>query len=208
MALITQIKTQKEKNRFNLFLDGKFAFGLDAETLFKEKLKVGQEIDSDRVDKLIKENELQVNLDRVFNFISYRPRSQKEVLDFLIKKGLGEQTKSAIIKKLEDLEMIDDLKFSRWWLEQRQTFRPEGKRLLQQELRAKGISREIIEQALNGQATKSESETARELLEKKAGRWQSLPPLEFKKKASEFLLRRGFSWELVREAVANYLKKE
>lgn len=208
MSLITQIKPQKNKKRFNVFIDEKFAFGLDAETLVKESLKENQEVSPERIKELVKENELQINLDKVFNFISYRPRSQKEISNFLNKKDLGEETKLAIIKKLEDLGMVDDLKFSQWWLEQRQTFRPEGRRLLSIELRNKGISKEVIEQVLGDQKEENEPETAKKLLEKKVGRWQNLSPLEFKKKASEFLLRRGFSWEVVKEAVANFLRKE
>lgn len=208
MPAITGIKPQKNKNRFNVFLDGKYLFSLDSEALIKEKLKVGQQITPEKIQELIRENELQTNLDRAFNFLSYRPRSRKEILDFLRKKDLGEKTQQLIIQKLEDLKMIDDLKFCQWWLEQRETFQPKGKRLLVLELKRKGIPQETINQALTDQGEENELELAQKLLEKKKRQLAGLSGWDLKKKASELLLRRGFSWETVSRTVANYCRKE
>ncbi len=201
MSLVTQIKPQKNKKRFNIFLDGKFSFGLDAEVLVKQGLKVGQELKPEQVEKLIKENELQKILDRVFNFLSFRPRSQKEILNFLKRKQVGEQTQDLIIKKLADLKMIDDLAFASWWSEQRQTFRPEGQRLLKMELKNKGIAKEIIDQALKEQKPVSQLAMAEKLLAKKKNQLQKLSFEERKKKIYGLLLRRGFSYETVKKLI-------
>jgi len=201
MSLITAIKPQKNKKSFNIFVDGKFCFPLDAEAIMKAGLKVNQEITPEQKEKLIKESEIRGMMDKVFNFLSFRPRSQKEILDFLKRKKVGEETREMILAKLKDLEMIDDLAFSQWWLEQRKTFRPKGMELLKLELRQKGISKEIIELVLGEKKEEDESEVARKLLEMKSNRWQNLSSLEYKKKASDFLLRRGFSWETIHKVI-------
>jgi len=208
MSLITQIKPQKNQKRFNIFIDGEFSLGLDAETLIKKGLKENQEISQKDIEKLIKENEVQRTLDRALRFLSYRPRSEKEIMDFLVRKQAGEETSKMVMARLKDLGMVDDKAFSAWWLEQRKTFRPKGKRLLVMELKRKGVNREIVDQLLENQTEEDELETAKKILAKKANRWQGLSSLEFKKKAGEFLLRRGFSWETVNEAVAKFFKKE
>ncbi len=208
MSLITSIKPQKNKSRFNIFIDGKFALGLDAETMIKEGLKENQEISQKDIEKLIKENEFQKLLDKALRFLSYRPRSEKEILDFLVRKQAGEETSKMVMARLKELDMVDDKAFADWWLEQRKTFRPKGKILLKLELGRKGISKGITEQLLEDQGNEDELKVARKLLEKKAGRWQNLPSLEFKKKTGDFLLRRGFTWETVNEAVAKFFKKE
>jgi len=208
MPLITQIKTQKNNKRLNVFVDGKFAFGLDAETLLKEGLKENLEITQQEIEKLIKENEFQKILEKVLRFLSYRPRSQKEILGFLVKKQTGEETEKMVMGKLKDLGMVNDLEFAKWWVEQRKTFRPTGKRLLVTELQQKGISKEIIEQVLAERDYPEELETASQLVEKRKRKWENLPPDKLKKKAFEFLMQRGFDYEVVKEVVAKLGKKE
>lgn len=208
MPLITQIKPQKNKKRFNVFVDGKFAFGLNAETLLKEGLKENQEITQEEIEKLIKENEFQKLLDKALRFLSFRPRSQKEILDFLAKKQAGTETEKMIMGKLKDLGMVNDLEFAKWWVEQRAIFKPAGKKLLSFELRQKGVPKKIIEQVLAEGEPLDELAVASQLLEKRKRRWENLPLDKLKKKAFEFLMQRGFDYEVVKEAVAKLGKKE
>jgi len=208
MPRITQIKAQKKPGRFNIFIEGKFSLALPAEVVVRENLKTGQSVSSEEIQQLIKENEFQVSLDKTFKFISYRPRSKREVLVFLKKKQLGEQTEAMILEKLEALEMIKDLDFAHWWVEQRKTFRPKSARLLKLELRQKGIRREIIDQVLAPISTKDEFVLAERVLRKKEAQLSGLSKEEFKKKAFGFLLRRGFSYEVIGKAIEKKLAKE
>ena len=66
----------------------------------------------------------------------------------MAKKKLGEEERERIIKRLKEEKLIDDLEFARWFLEQRQIFRPKGSYALKQELRQKGIGEKIIDQVL------------------------------------------------------------
>ena len=149
MAQITAIKPQeKRKNRFNVYLDGQFALAISNELLVRERLKVGQELSSQKTEELVTKDRLGRAQEQTYRFFSYRPRSEKEIRDYLGKKGLREEEKEKIVKKLKEEKLIDDLEFARWFLEQRQTFRPKGSYALRQELRQKGIGEKIIDQVL------------------------------------------------------------
>ena len=88
MPLITAIKAQKKKERYNVFLDGEFGFGIDAEALLKEKLAVGRELKDQEIKGLRDQAEFNKSYEKALNFLSYRPRSEREVRDYLEKKGM------------------------------------------------------------------------------------------------------------------------
>lgn len=201
MSLITAIKPQKNKKRFNIFIDGKFSLGLDVDTLVKEGLKENQEISSQDIEKLVKENEFQKLLDKALRFLSYRPRSEKEILDFLVRKQAGEETSKMVMVRLKDLEMVDDKAFSDWWVEQRKTFRPKGERGLKTELIKKGVNKELIKKATDG--TINEELLARESLKRKMETFKKFPPEKYRQKIVSFLAYRGFSWDTIKKILDN-----
>lgn len=202
MPQITAIKPQKRQNRFNIFVDGQFAFGLDADTLVKSGLKIDQEISQDEIEKLVKENEFQKFYDRVLKFFSYRPRSEKELHDWFFKKQVGELTQKLIREKLEQQGYLNDEEFAKWWIEQRMSFRPAGARLLAMELRQKGVKKDLIARLLDCYIAKdSEIELAKKVMEKKLKTLRNLSPQKMREKLAAALLRRGFTWETIKEVI-------
>lgn len=204
MPQITDIKPQKRKQRFNVYVDGKFSFGLDADTLVKSGLKINQEISQEEIEKLVKENEFVKVYDRVLKFFSFRPRSEKELRDWFKKKQVGEETQKLIYQKLKHLNYLNDEEFTKWWIEQRTTFRPSGSRLLALELRQKGVPREIIDKLLitNYELLITERAQALKIAQKRWERLKGLPHREAREKLGAFLARRGFSWETIKEVLS------
>ncbi|MBL7159825.1 RecX family transcriptional regulator [Candidatus Microgenomates bacterium] len=189
MPRITKISPQKRRQRVNIFLDEKFAFGLDLETFSKYNLRVDQEISQEKIEEIIKEEEFFKIYEKVLRFLSFRPRSKKEVKDYFYKKDVGDETQKMIIKKLEKLKFLDDEQFTLWWVEQRTTFRPSGKRLLRYELRKKGISEEIIENILTDEFLEKTFKKERETQEAIAGRLYPSFESEMALKAAQKKLR-------------------
>lgn len=144
--------------------------------------------------------------DRSLRFLSFRPRSEKEIADFLKKKKVGEATIKKILDKLKEYKFLDDREFARWLIEQRQGRKPRGKRLIEMELKQKGIAEPIIEEAQN--ALSNQSELAKKALEKKVAVYRHLNRVKAYQKLSQFLLRRGFDWETVKGTIDEILKKE
>lgn len=200
MPQITAIKPQeKRKNRFNVYLDGQFSLAISNELLVREGLKVGQELSFEKREELVAKDRLGRAQEQIYRFLSYRPRSEKEIYDYLGKKKLKDEEKEKIIKKLKKEKLIDDLEFARWFLEQRQTFRPKGSYALRQELRQKGIGEKIINQVLPNR--EEELSLAKKALVKAEKKYASFLGREKKEKLMAYLRRRGFSWEVVKKAV-------
>jgi len=103
------------------------------------------------------------------------------------------------------LDLIDDQAFVDWWLEQRATFRPKGKRALALELRQKGIDKELIERALAEKV--DEEELARQAAKTKLRIWSKLPLDVQKEKLVGFLGRRGFTWPILKKILDEVFKK-
>lgn len=194
MSKITAVKQQKNNpNRVSIFLDGKFALGL--EQTVAAYLRVGQELSAEKLAELQAKDEVEKAKESALNYLTYRPRSVAEVARNLDKKGYSETAANEAISRLQDVKLLDDEAFARYWLEQRETFKPRSRRALQQELYQKGVERTIIDRVLDDF---DETDSARRAAAKKARRFKNLPEFEFKKKLGQFLQRRGFAYSIVR----------
>jgi regulatory protein len=197
---ITSLKQQKRKNRVNVYLDGKFGFGIDLESLVIFDLKVGRRMSQKNIDEVIRKAELQKTYDKLLRFATIRPRSEKEINDWLKRKKIHESMYENLFIRLKRLELIDDEKFARWWIDQRNSFRPRSKRVLVQELRLKGIDKDVIENALSEYEI-NEDVIAKRLYKKNMYKWERLPEFERKQKASSYLARKGFGWDVIKKVV-------
>jgi len=148
-------------------------------------------------------------------FVSYRPRSEKEIKDFLELKLKRSHTSAlSVIKKVIDrmieLGYIDDVAFTKWWVDQRTGRKPKGERVIMEELTRKGIDasliKELIPMIMRGD--RSERALALSCTKKKVNILKNKPILEQKQKLSAYLLRRGFSSDTVWSVVDDVLKKE
>jgi regulatory protein len=144
-------------------------------------------------------------IDKVYRFVSLRPRSEKEIRDYLHGKHATDLDSEKIIQLLVKQKLLDDSAFVQWWLEQRATFRPKGKRVLRAELKQKGISEELIEEALNDGV--DELILAKAAAAKKVKIYRSLPPREFRQKLSNFLGRKGFPWGIIKRVLDEEVEK-
>jgi regulatory protein len=132
-------------------------------------------------------------------FLSYRARSENEIRKNLSKHEIPDAVIEETIERLRREGFADDKKFASAWVENRSTFRPRGRRALALELRQKGIDDHTIESALEGI---DDEALAYEAGQKKARKLAlSLSKgqdwTEFRKKMSEFLARRGFSYSVI-----------
>jgi len=149
----------------------------------------------------------------VLRFVSYRPRSEKELRDFCQKTLKRHRTTAPIVvrqvlTRLRDLGYADDEAFINWWVNQRTSSTPKGKRVIVSELMSKGIDREVIDVYFSETKNRvDEYALAIKAIEKKNNRWSKLPPSEQKKKLYGFLTRRGFDSNTVYRVVDDRIKK-
>lgn len=205
---ITSISSQiKDSNRVNILIDGKYRFSLDLYQLVELGIKVGQEIDEPEIENLQNESLFGKVYSRALEYCLIRPRSNREVRDYLFKKtisrrdkngekkpGLSEDSSHRIIKRLTDKGYIDDLKFAKYWVENRYVKKGISFKKLIFELRKKGIDSSLIDVVMNESNRDDESELAK-IIQKKAARYPD------KRKFAQYLARQGFSYDDIKTAL-------
>jgi len=162
---ITALVAQKRNNdRVNVYLDGQFAFGLAA--IEAIRLKRGQVLSDADIERLQAADDVEQAREKALRFLSNRPRSEWEVRQNLQKAGYEAETIDRVIERLRGVGLVDDAAFVRYWLDNRAQFKPKGAVALRQELRRKGIEREVIDAILEERAHQDDNAALRA----KAGR--------------------------------------
>lgn len=214
MPKITSVEPQKKNpKRFNIFLDGVFAFGAEEDLVVNRRLVVGKIISPEDLNKILFEAEVGKLMEKMYRWFSIRQHSEKEVREYFRiknyesrikdKEEISQLTIDALIETLKKKGMVNDLEFAKAWVEARRSSKQKGVRAIKAELFQKGIDKEIIEEVISEQVTEySEEDLAKQALEKKMKYWKKLGPQEFKKKAYEFLLRKGFDYDVVRKIIS------
>ncbi|MFQ6058117.1 MAG: RecX family transcriptional regulator [Anaerolineae bacterium] len=194
---ITALKSQrKNKERVNVYLDGEYAFSLQA--IVAARLRRGQVLSDEEIEGLLEEDAFHKAYNRALNFLSYRPRSRAEVSRYLQRKGVPSHISQRVEERLVDVGLLDDLAFARFWVENREEFRPRSRYVLGWELRQKGLEAEVIAQALQDI---NEGESAYHAAAERARRYTHLDKQAFQRKLGGFLRRRGFSYEIIKEVL-------
>jgi len=223
MTKITDIQIQnKNPNRVNIFLDGQFAFGLSATIRFDERIEIGQEISDKKIGELIEKDQVERLVNKSLRFLSFRPRSEKELRDHLLRAGKLKEIESEVekagynqsaekvITELKKLGQVDDGGFASWWVEQRLKFKPMAMALIKRELLAKGVDKETIAEAIKvteGVEGTNEEELAKKAALKKLSSYKKLDSETFRIKMGQFLARKGFSWEIIKKVVDSFVEK-
>jgi len=193
---ITAITPQKRNaQRLNISLDGEYAFSLDRMTA--AWLKVGRKLSAQEIENLREKDEREVAYNRALHYLSFRARSEDELLGYLSDKGFSETLSQNVIDRLKDEHLISDTRFASDWIENRVSFRPRSQTQLRFELRQKGLQEDVIEDALQN-AHLDDIKLAIAAGTKLARRYTGLSWLDFRQKMSAALARRGFSYETAR----------
>lgn len=190
---ITALRFQgRDRERVNVFLDGRFAFALMATEA--ARLRKGQLLSDAEIAALRGEDERQLAYDQAMRFLSYRPRSRAEMERYLRGKHVDESVIGDTLERLTQAGYLDDEAFARFWVENRSSFRPRSRRALEYELRQKGLSRETIVHALD---SLDDEAAAWQAIEPMLPRWTALEGDRLRQKIAGYLGRRGFGYEVI-----------
>ncbi|MFC1913046.1 regulatory protein RecX [Chloroflexota bacterium] len=197
MGKITALRTGKGRaKRVNVFLDGKFAFSLEAEVAVKEGLRLGQEIASSRTETLLKSDQRHHCFNAAARYLSYRPRSEFELRERLRRRGFTDDSITAVLDKLKEQGLMDDTKFAQFWKDNRETFSPRSQWLTRLELRRKGVAEDIIEQTTDA----IDDDNSAYLLALSKARNLPLSDRQvFRRRLGDYLKRRGFGYGVIND---------
>ena len=184
----------RNPNRVNVYINDKFAFSLDISQVVDLKIKIGLEISSEQFEELKKAAEFGKMYQRALEWTLLRPRSEKECRDYLRRKFAI--SSDEIILRLKDRGYLDDYRFAEWYIENRFLKKGISLKRLKMELVKKGVSQDIINEALN-RSSRNDREEILKIIVKKRIRYDD-------EKLINYLCRQGFSYQLVSELVQSY----
>lgn len=195
---ISALESQKRsRDRVNVYLEGEFAFGLAGSAA--ANLKIGTWLSDEAIAELTSVDGLERAHSRALDYLSYRPRSEAELRDYLLKKEYPEGAVEEVLARLKRVGLVDDAEFARYWIDNRARFRPRGVRTLRYELQQKGVASETIEEALDDY---DELAAVRKVAQEQARRLQHLRSDKIRRRLYARLARRGFSSGLIQEILA------
>jgi regulatory protein len=202
MAYITKITTQqKNKERYNVFMDyGKgeeYAFSVDQDVLVKYQLKKGLELDELDLTEIQFEDETKKAYNLALLYLSYRMRSEQEIVTHLKSKEIDEQIIPEIVHKLKLYNYLNDKDFAEAFVKTQINTTTKGPGLIKQELYEKGVSGPIIEASLELYSKEAQIEAALKLTGKIQKKSNKVSKIQQKQKTEEMLTRKGFAWDII-----------
>ncbi|HHU77614.1 MAG: regulatory protein RecX [Caldicoprobacterales bacterium] len=198
MYTIVSIERQpRQKNQFTLTLDDGSSLSLHREVIAKHRISTGMTVDDEQLKAWIREGNSKSAVESAMYYLTWRTRTRKQLLDYLSRKGFEAEAAEEAVRKMEEYGFLNDEKYALDWVQSRKTGKPAGRRKIAYELRSKGISQDILDQALDNLTAEDEFRQAMKLAEKAFERHRSLPLRERMAKTSQTLQRRGFEWELI-----------
>ncbi len=199
MRRITALRVGRgRRKRVNVSLGGRFAFSLEAEVAIKEGLQVGQELSDSQIEALARFDHFHRCLNTAAHYLSYRPRSEFELRERLHQRGFDGDSVEAVLTKLKEQGLVDDMAFAQFWKDNRESFSPRSQWLTKLELRRKGVANNIIDQIAD---TIDEEDSAYRAALSKA---RSLPLSDyqsFRRRLGDYLKRRGFGYGVINHTI-------
>lgn len=214
---------QRDPNRVNVFVDGKYKFSLDVSQVVSLSIKVGREYDEQELTDLEQESQFGKLYGRALEYCLMRPHSEREVRDYLWRKtrpkkilkhisrregstfteeqrevverpGVSQEIADSVFERLVEKKYVDDEAFTRFWVENRNQTKGMSRRKLEAELRSKGVANDTIERNLQS-SLRSDAVELQKIITKKRRRYPD------EQKFMQYLARQGFSLDDIKSAL-------
>ena len=203
MSKITAIQPQvKDKKRVNVYIDGEFSCGLSLETVYKYNLICGLEITAEKLSRMQFESEKQGATEKAVSYISRSMKTEKEVKDYLLKKGYIDTVVFYVLDKLKSYGYVDDFAYAKAYINSVKN--KKGFKLISFELYKKGIDKDTVLSAWE------ETEKSEDACLNVAEKYMKNKEIDDKniKKLYSHLLSKGFSYDEAGEAVSKIKDKK
>ena len=215
---ITNITLQaKNQDRVNVSVDGTYRFSLEVYQVTEFGIKIGNEYSEEEISLFEQESIFGKLYARSLEYVMMRPRSAKEVRDYLWRKtrttryksrsgeikeraGVSQLLADRVFDRLVEKNYIDDERFARFWVENRNMRKGASKRKLQNELRAKSVDQTIIDQVV-ATSSRTDDDEIDKVIAKKGRRYDEL-------KLVQYLVRQGYDYDLVRTKVNQFIDSQ
>jgi len=202
MPVITKISTQKKnKARYNIFLDGAYAFSVDEDVLLKFQLKKGKEFSEEEITRVQHEDDIRKAYHSAIHFLSFRMRSALEIRQFLQKKEWSDSIIDVVIKELDHRNYINDLEFAKAYVRTYASSGKKGPMVIRQELLKKGVTEPKANEALLEYKKEQQVADAIQMGNKYVKQYKKLSERMLKQKVEYTLSTKGFPADTVSKAM-------
>ena len=209
MNIITKIEVGKRnKERVNIYIDNEYAFSISAELVYKENIKVKDEINVERLKKLADEDNYIKCKNSALKIIERTYKSEKEIRNKLVLKGYDDHIIKQTINFLREYNLLNDTNYAKMYVKDRS--RNQGKNKIKYKLIQKGIDENIIEEELN---KIDKDEIKKVVYEMALKKYRVLSKREndnykLTQKLYRFLMGKGYDYDLIKDVVKSIVKSE
>ena len=198
MIITAMERTPRRRGRVDVYVDGERRCELGRELASERGLRPGTVIDPQQLEALVQADARRQALQTAVAMLARRPRSEREVRRRLAQRRTPPDLVDETVAKLRAAKCLDDAAFARAWTEARESASPRGRRLVERELRALGVTAEIATAATEDL---SDVDAAYAAAARRARTLRDVDYPTFCARLAPFLQRRGFGWDVIRDAV-------
>jgi regulatory protein len=198
MPVITALEKQRRRPRFDLYLEGAFAFSLRPELVLASGLSVGAELSYERQRWLYDEEQRIGAIEAALRLLAMAQRSEKELRDRLKKRGFRKAALETAITRVREMGYLDDAAYAKFFVETRQASTPRSRRALTFELARKGVDREL---AASSVEDVSDADAAYAAAQRRMRSFAGLDRVTFTRRLGSFLASRGFGYGVTRMTI-------
>lgn len=195
---ITALERKPRRRSIDLYVDGEKALSLSADVCLQFGLSSGQEITPEDLAAIRRAESDHKAMASALRLLSYRQRSEREIRERLARKGVTADTVDLVVERLRGSGLLDDTAFAASFAESRDRTSPRSRRLIAAELQAKGVNGSVAEQSAEAI---DEADAAYRAGSRRVKTLAGATEAEFRRRLGDFLLRRGFEYEMVEGTV-------
>lgn len=192
----------ERSNTYRIYLSTKESFLISEDTLVAFTLSKGTKITEEELKEILSFANFDTAYQQALNYLSYQLRTEKEINSYLLKKEFGTPIRQQVIKKLKELNLIDDLVYAESYTRTQIKLGTKGPRIIKKSLKEKGVPESTIDQALDLYTLEDEEIIATQLFNKNLKRLEKKSFTEAKQKSEQHLMTKGFSRDIIKIVLA------
>lgn len=201
--LITKVSAQRRPGRYNIFLDGKYAFSASEKTVAEFVLLKGKELDDAQVEKIHQFDADAKASDLAAHFLSYEPRTVFEVLQYLKKHEISDEAVNSVVSQLNELGYLDDQQYVKLFIKNDLRVGSDGPKSLLRKLTQKGVDPEISQVELDEVDDEDWIEIGRRVVKSMVHQVGKISKREIERKMRSKLLTHGFDGGISSEVISS-----
>lgn len=196
MKTITKIEAQKRQDRYNVYLDGQFAFPVAESVLVKYRLMKGMELAASDIAQITTDDQIAKTYGRMLDYLSHQLRTEKEVCQKMRELETPEEYVEPVLKKLRVERLLNDREYAASYVRTVMNTELKGPTVIRQKLRMKGVGELEIDDALAQFTEEKQLENATKLAKKLFQRYRSQPARRQEEKVHQGLMTNGYRSDL------------